>query len=203
MTERASLYKWLQIEEIKENLFSAVEESRHDDFLTHLYRYLSTAEDVERDWSEFPWLRIRDIFLEIEETNAPTKPFPILRSAKESESTWGYEGRTWYFWLNLFSYNYGWSIDYIKRLDIDDAIGLLQEILLGEQGDRDFIWSTTEVAYEYNKSTKKSTLKLLDRPEWMRNSFSSTVKEPKKKKTRIRRDFLPVGRIVSWDKKND
>ena len=202
MTERASLYKWLQIEEIKENLFSAVEEKRHDDFLNHLYQYLSTAVDMEKDWSELPWIRIRDSFLEIEEINAPTKPFPILLSREDSEPVWGYQGRTWYFWLNLFSYNYGWDIGYIKQLNVDDAIGLLQEILLGEQRDRDFIWSTTEVAYEYSKSTKKSKLKLLDRPEWMRKGFSAK-KEPKKKKTRIRRDFLPVGRIISWSDKND
>ena len=172
MVERAALYEWLQIEEIKENLFSAMGESRYDDFLNHLYRYLSIAVDTEKDWSELPWIRIRDLFVEAEELNTPTKLFPILSGSKEEESGWSYEGRTWYFWLNLFSYNYGWSIEYIKRLDIDDAIGLLQEILLGEQRDRDFTWSTTEVAYEYNKNTKKSRLKLLARPDWMRQGFS-------------------------------
>jgi hypothetical protein len=168
--------------------------------LDQLYRYLSIAVDTEKAWSELPWIRIRDLFLEIEEINAPTKPFPILLSDEDAESVWGYEGRTWYFWLNLFSYNYGWDIEYIKRLDIDDAIGLLQEILLAEQKDRDFMWSTSEVAYEYNKATKKSKLKLLDRSEWMRKGFSSSAKEPKKKETRIRRDFLPVGRIISGNK---
>jgi len=200
MTERASLYKWLQIEEIKEKIFSAVEESRHDDFLNHLYWYLSIAVDMEKDWSELPWIELRDSFLEVEEINAPTKPFPILLSNKNEESIWGYEGRTWYFWLNLLAANYGWNVEYIKQLDIDDAIGLLQEILLDEQKDRDFIWSTTEVAYEYNKNTKKSRLKPLDRPDWMRKSFSIVEKEPKEKKTKIRRDFLPVGRIISGNK---
>ena len=203
MVNRATLYKWLQIEEIKENLFSAVEEKRHDDFLNHLSQYLLTTTDTEKAWLELPWIEIRDLFLSIEEINAPTKPFPILSSNKGDDSAWGYEGRNWYFWLNLFSYNYGWNIDYVKQLDIDDAIGLLQEILLIEQREKDFIWTTTEVAYEYNAKTKKSRLKLLDRPEWMRKGFKADTSEPRKKKTRIRRDFLPIGRIVSWDDKND
>jgi len=201
MGKRATLYEWLQIEEIKENLFSAVEDRRNDEFLDHLYLYLSTAVDKEKDWSDIPWIKLRDLFVETEEANAPTKPFPILFSRKDNKPGWGYVGRTWYFWLNIFAYNYGWKIEYIKQLDIDDAIALLQEILLDEQRNRDFIWSTAEVAYEYNANTKKSKFNALDKPDWMGIGFSIDKEEPNEKKIKIRRDFLPVGRIVSWNRK--
>lgn len=199
MIRRATLYKWLQLEEIKENLFTAVEEGNHPDFLAHLYQYLTTAVDIEKDWSKLPWIEIRDLFIEIEEVNAPTKPFPILQSSQRDKTAhWGYEGRTWYFWLNLFLDHYGWNIESVKQLDIDDAIGLIQEILLSEQQRRDFIWTTTEVGYRYNPKTKKSRLEPLNRPDWMKQGI--IVEEPKKIK--IRRDFLPVGKTVSWEERN-
>jgi len=103
MVERATLYKWLQLEEIKEKIFTAVEDRRNNDFLSHFYTYLSTAVEKEEDWSKLPWIEVRDLFHEVEEANSPTKPFPILLHKSKGNMEWTYDGRTWYFWLHTLS----------------------------------------------------------------------------------------------------
>lgn len=196
MPERATLYEWLRLEEIKERIFVAVEDRNKDEIAAQVYQYLSTATNNKRDWSELSWLEIYHKFLEVEEVNTPTKPFPILRySSDKDDKGWTYEGRDWYYWLHVLSSNYSWDIDYIKELDIDDAIGLLQEILIDEQSDREFLWGMSELAYEYNENTKKSKLRPLDRPKWMQ---ADRKKHKKIKKTKIRRDFMPLGNVVTW-----
>lgn len=195
MVERATLYKWLQIEEIKEQLFTAVEKNHNEEFLDAFYDYLTTAVNEERDWSELPWIELRNLFQEVEEKNTPTKSFPILNTkSKTKKVEWTYPGRDWYFWLHHLSSNYGWDIEYVKSLDIDDAVGLLQEALIEKQEHREFVWATSEIAYAYNKNTGKSRLQPLDKPNWMK---PRKVVEPKE--TKIRRDFMPVGAVVSWE----
>jgi len=194
MVDRATFYKWLQLEETKEKIITAVEDGRSEDFVAHIYEYLTTAVGKEKDWSELPWIEIRDLFYDIEEVNTPTKPFPILlHKSKKSRKGWEYEGRNWYFWLHTLSSSYSWNMEYIKKLDVDDAIGLLQEILLDEYEDRNFLWRTSRIAYN-----EKSRFQPLDKPNWMK---IGTIKR-KIPKQKIRRDFLPVGNVVRWDKKD-
>jgi hypothetical protein len=198
MIERATLYRWLQLEEIKERIFLAAEQRDKQELVDNFFDYLSTATNND-EWQDEPWIDVYHTFIEVERLNAPTKPFPILiRSDKEDENGWTYRGRLWYYWLNRLASVYGWGVEQIKNLDIDDAIGLLQEILLDEQRERDFLWSASEIAYKYNPQTKKSTLQKLNRPEWMKNT--KKYKEPKK--TNIRKDFMPLGMVMRWEPDN-
>lgn len=192
MVERVTFYKWLQLEETKEKLITAVGEDRGEEFVSLFYDYLSTAVDEEKDWSELPWIKVRNLFYKVEEVNTPTKPFPILlHKSKEQKTSWDYEGRTWYFWLHTLSSSYSWDVEYIKSLDVDDAIGLLQEILLDEYDHRNFVWRTFEGAYN-----KQGRFIPLDKPNWMKRG--TKIKKPPKQK--IRKDFLPVGNVVRWNK---
>ena len=192
MIDRATFYEWLQLEEIKEKLITAVEDSHYQEFVSCFYEYLATAVNEEKDWSELPWIKVRDLFYKAEEVNTPTKPFPILLHKSESKTSWDYEGRTWYFWLHTLASSYGWEIEQVKSLDIDDAIGLLQEILLDKYDDRNFLWRTSRVAYH----TKSGRFQPLDKPNWMKAGIK--IKKPPKQK--IRKDFLPVGNVVHWKK---
>lgn len=195
MIERATLYRWLQLEEIKERIFLAAEKRDKQELVDNFFDYLSTATNTD-EWSDVDWLEIYHTFLDIEKKNKPTKPFPILiQSGKNDEEGWTYRGRLWYYWLNRLASAYGWGIEQIKNLDIDDAIGLLQEVLIDEQREQDFIWRTSEIAYQYNETTKKSTFKPLDKPEWMKN----TKKYKKPEKTTIRKDFMPLGMVMRWE----
>jgi hypothetical protein len=95
--------------------------------------------------------------------------------------------------LHIFSSTYGWDEDRIANLDIDTAIGLLQEILITEQLDHEWQFSITELAYPYNETTKKSSFRPLPRPDWMKKIIP--------KVTKIRKDFLPLGNIIGVEQK--
>jgi hypothetical protein len=126
--------------------------------------------------------------------------FPILTSqTKENDNKlpWEYDGRGWYFWLNLFAKSYGWDEKTIGELDIDTAIGLYQETQIDEQLDREWEWGMSEIAYPYNDRTKKSEFRQLPRPDWMMPMAPKHVPVVK-----IRKDMIPVGNVISSRKSN-
>lgn len=117
----------------------------------------------------------------------------IVQKETNEKIGWEYSGRTWFVWLHLLASAYGWSINYIEYLDIDNAIALLQEILVDSQLKKEWEWSMSEIAYQYNEHTKTSKFVPLDRPEWMQ-PISKPVK-----KTKIRISDIPVGLVMKWD----
>lgn len=144
-------------------------------------------------WDEVPWYEFVALFSAAAQANSPTIEFPILRGSGEVDKKlpWEYDGRAWYFWLNLFADVYGWDIDTVSNLDIDDAIGLYQEIEIGRQLEKEWQWGLSEVAYPYNKSTKKSEYRPLPRPNWMMPLVPKHLPIVKMKKS-----FLPVGNVI-------
>ena len=120
----------------------------------------------------------------------------------KKKPVWDYEGRTWYSWVHDLAHAYGWSMEYIAELDIDDASSLLQELIIDDQLEKEFYWMTSEIAYPYNESSKKSEFKPLDRPIWMRDEIRS-IKEGKDQTVRILKEHLPVGNIIKLYKDTD
>jgi hypothetical protein len=152
--------------------------------------YVSAASDVK--YIPGTWFDDLDNFEKAVTVNLPTLKFALLNSREKSEKLpWEYEGRTWYYWLNLFSRAYGWSRQYIAMLDIDTAIGLLQELLIEEQLRHEWDWSLSEIAYPYDEKSKKSKFHELPRPDWMKKIA------PPPKKVMIRVDMIPVGNVIS------
>jgi len=93
----------------------------------------------------------------------------------------------------MLAKEFGWNCEYIAELDVDDAIALAQEIAVGDQIEKEFQWAISEVPYQ-----TKDGFKPLDRPKWMLyNTETSPIK-----KTKIRKEFMPVGAIVKFDDKN-
>jgi hypothetical protein len=78
----------------------------------------------------------------------------------------------------------------IAELEVEDAFALLQEIETDKQLEREWAWQTNELAYPYNKDTKKSDFHPLPRPAWMR------IKAGPPPKTRIPKKMMPVGNII-------
>jgi hypothetical protein len=177
----------LVLEEIRGNILEAAELRNYAEVSAGVESYVSAASSNE--WKITTWFDAAETFEEAVRTNLPTREFALLRTRQKNEKLpWEYAGRTWYYWLHLFSNAYGWDEDRIAKMDIDTAIGLLQEIMIQEQLDREWQWSLTELAYPYNETTKKSSFHALPRPDWMKRIVP--------KVTKIRRDFLPMGFIV-------
>jgi len=68
-----------------------------------------------------------------------------------------------------------------------EAFAHIQEILTDRQLEQEFFYSLSEIAYPYNKATKKGEFKPMPRPYWMRPAVRPT------KTIRIKRNLLPVG----------
>jgi hypothetical protein len=147
------------------------------------------------------WLDAADLYGRGNEANQPTMKFPILTSKdKQKPLPWEYDGRTWYFWLNTFAEHYGWDDERVGNMDIDTAIGLYQEIQIEEQMKNEFVYGLSEVAYVYDKGTKKSRFSPLPRPQWMlgvaptRNAPVKTSKMPA--------IAIPMGEVIYLDEKD-
>jgi len=104
-----------------------------------------------------------------------------------------YKDRTWAWWVHKLASRYGWSRDQVFDLWPEEAACYLQEIFVSEFDEADERRSLSELAYKYDKASKKSRYIPLSRPAWMAG------REPPKER-RVRRDHIPVGNIIDLDK---
>jgi len=56
----------------------------------------------------------------------------------------------------MLAKNYGWTLEYVSMLQVEEALAKIQEILVDEQLEHEFFYGLSEVAYSYDSSTKKS-----------------------------------------------
>lgn len=187
-TKPVGFRKWLTLENLKSSILEAAGDGSFPD---KVYSYLSAAlevpiEKLERESWESTVLTL---------LKNQSKPIdvPILKNAPTNLKPvdWEYEGRTWFYYAHILSSAYGWSLEYIAELDPAEAMSLIQEIFTDDQLEKEFNYSLSELAYQYDKNTKKSNFKPMKRPYWMRPLAPTEVK-----KVRIRRDMLPQGRII-------
>ena len=191
--KRATLKKWLLLEELR----SKIAEDRETTG-DHICEYLSSA-ICYGEWETLDWLDVAKEYLFAVSVHSPTQKYPIFQfRPRESKDRVEYDHWSWYMWANLFAKNYGWNLDRIEKLDIDDAISLIHEILLGEQEDREWDWSLSDKSIEYNSSTKKAKFVPLTRPQWMQ--ATPEILEPKKIK--INKNMLPAGVVMRWNPDN-
>lgn len=128
-------------------------------------------------------------------SKSPKLDLPITTptNEKSKEESWDYDSRTWHLYSHILAKNYGWSLEYISRLDVVDAISKIEEILVDEQLEREFYYGLSEAAYTYDKNSKTSKFNPLPRPHWMRP-------KPKQiKKFTIPASMLPVGVVSNYD----
>lgn len=178
--------KWVSLENHKKSIAEAVEGSEFPD---EVLAYLSTAFG-NKGWDKKFWKTPVFSMMEGFQKFNP-KDLPILNAPKsKKEPDWEYEGRTWNHFSHLLAESYGWTLEYIGKMDVNEALGHIQEILTSEYLRQEFTHSLSEVAYVYNKTTKKSDYKPMPRPYWMRPASKPT------QQIKIRRDMLPMGHMV-------
>lgn len=192
---RLTLKSWATMDDFRRSIEAATKEGNWSAVPDLIFQLVETANDnVDRD--SF-WIEIAQLYNETLSANQPTKNFPILNTREKSKKLpWEYSGRGWYFWLHVFAINYGWDESYIAEMDIDDAVGLYQEILIDNQLDQEWEWGLSEVAYGYDKVTKKSKFNSLPRPDWMRGI---TPEKKAVKKIRMPKRMMPQGEVLILD----
>lgn len=115
------------------------------------------------------------------EERGPMKPPP-----------YDYPDRNWAWWVHKLSSRYGWSRDEIFDLWPEEAACYLQEIFVSEIDESEARRSLSELAYRYDKGSKRSHFIPTPRPAWMVDSGPP-------KRYRIRRDMLPVGNVIKLE----
>lgn len=196
---RLKLKGWAELETLRKQIEEDVSKNDFISTFNTIVKFIETSSTSKLKWDELPWYHLMEAFAQVAELNAPTIKFPILEGNKKEgqQPPWEYKGRAWFFWLNLFSSNYGWTEQAIGDLDIDTALGLYQELVIDEQLEREWWWGLSETAYVYNASTKKSEYKALERPTWMLPMAPKTLPVVK-----IRQSLMPVGQAVVQPKKD-
>lgn len=126
-------------------------------------------------------------YLELLELNNPRwlLPFQKWESPPTKPIPYDYPGRSWAWVVHKLASRYGWTRDEIFNLWPEEAAAYLQEIFISEYDESDEARSLSEVAYHYDKFTKKATFRPLPRPGWMVDGGG------KPKTIRIRKDMLP------------
>lgn len=191
---RLTLRGWAAIDDLRRDIEKASRENDWSAVPEFIFKTVELCGEVDRNSD---WQIVAELYTKIVELNQPTKKFPVLTTReKGKEMPWEYSGRSWYFWLNLFAKNYGWDMDKIGEMDIDDAIGLFQEIQIDSQMQQEWEYGLSELAYPYNPSTKKSHFKALPRPDWMKPIMGKSVPVKERK---IHRDAMPAGTIINLD----
>lgn len=192
--ERFKLRKWLEIEEVHSDAIQAAEIGNGNQFTDCIHSYISAAVSIPtEELEDTSWIDIYTAYMSIYSVNLPSKPFPVLKGSSDGEkAAWDYIGRDWYIWANLLAKTYGWEMEYMADMDIDDAIAMSQEVLVGDQLSKEWEYGISGVGVNYDK-TGKGTFKPLGRPGWM-------MPEIVVEKTKILKSMMPVGNVVTWNK---
>jgi hypothetical protein len=195
---RARLGGFLRLQQARESLLEGVKSEDNRLIASGLYAFLRVllTDLTEDEFYQASWIEIAEAYLLIESVNILpyADEFAILRFAVGSQKKvpWDNSLRSALIWTHLIASKYGWSKADIENLWPEEAIALVQEIMADEQIEREFLHALSEVAYEYNKSTKKSRYKPMPRPNWMQ--FGD--RRNKVLKTKLRREWLPVGNVI-------
>lgn len=194
--ERAKLKSWLQLEDLREEIIGAADREDREGLIAKIYSYLSVAVSDNISFAKLPWFEVVFSYIELTVLNLPSHKFPLLRMVNDVKEKigWNYEGRTWYAWAHTLAEVYGWSLEYIAELDIDDAIAMIEEIAVKDQLEKEWEWALSDKSVSYDKQGK-GTFKELPRPTWM---IDVSVHIPRK--SPIKKSMIPVGNVVQWNK---
>jgi len=185
------LKEWIRLETQKEKIVKAVEGG--NDFPSELFQYLAAFLGVSsKQYDQSDWTLIIEAFYFCL-SKSPQVKLPITTPSNESskEESWDYPERNWHLYSHLLAKTYGWELEYISCLQVEEALAKIQEIIVDDQLSREFEYGLSEVAYHYDKHSKTSKFVPLPRPHWMRTKIQPI------KKSLIPKALLPMGVVIA------
>jgi len=194
--EPARLRKWLELEDIKFRVYSAVEDKDRDRLVNLIFLYISTAIGIEIDiMLDLPYKEVLTVFNEINKINVINIDLPFMRMPvreKIEDTGYEYDYRSWWSWANIFSHRFGWSIEYTADLNVKDGLCLYQEYLIDKYHERDWQWMLSERYVGYDATTQQTKINPYPKPDWMKTKITPI------KSIKIPIEMMPVGVIKSW-----
>lgn len=119
-------------------------------------------------------------------------PFMLASKPDKKPEAYEYQDRTYAWYVHKLASRYSWTREYIFNLWPEEFACYLQEIFVSELDEYEDLYRLHEIAYVYDKSTKRSKYQPLPRPEWMDPPIAPPV-------IRIHRGFLPSGLVIRDD----
>jgi hypothetical protein len=162
-----------------------------------------TVEDMARHMREYLRLSCGDrldratgtemvaAFVELAALNAPLFSLAFMEATvdKLQPPAYDYPGRGYALWVHRLASRYGWTREQIFDLWPEEFACYLQEIFVSEYDEEDRQRVLSEMAYQYDKATKKLNFRPLPRPAWM-------VGRKERSMVRINRAYLPMGDVI-------
>jgi hypothetical protein len=183
---RPHLKKWLQLEQIR---------SENTDRIEGIYTYLSVFLDItDKEIEALSWMDTLTLYQKSIEINKPELKLPYLEhpDRKLNDDPWNYPQRLWYSFAHLLASAYHWSIEQIANMDVDDALAMVQEILIDTTLKREWEYSLTTLAYYPDHQGGTTRFHPLPRPAWM-------IAEQKIRKVMMPKSAMPVGNVIGFD----
>ena len=194
--EPAKLRKWLELEDVKLRLYEAVEDKDREQVVNLIYLYISTAIGVETNTMlELPYREVLTAFNEIAKINIVDVDLPFMRipvREKPEDTGYEYDNRSWWSWANIFSTKYGWSLEYIADLNVNDGLCLYQEYLIDKYKDKEWQWMLSERYVGFDKVTNEAKINPYPKPDWMQ----AKIRPIKPVKLPIK--MIPSGIVKTW-----
>jgi len=193
--ERARLGRFFRLGELYRKYQEALSK-RSTRSIECLLDYLALSSDISREeWENCSPLEFADGFLRLVELNNVRMNLPIFSESQEKkEKIYDYNGRFVATWITRLARIYGWTAEYILNLFPEEAACYIQESELQEFAEREFLYRLSDMAYTYDKGTKKSRYVPLKKPGWM-----LAEKEEKDEKIKIPAKFIPQGVVISLE----
>jgi len=176
--------------ELSGDLFDAAQDQDEEAIQEALTHYVGRATNTEpQALQDHTLVEVVEVFRTLQERNATRVVFPFLESETgDTTPHWHFKGRSRIHLIHLLASTYGWELETIRQMEPEEALAFVQEVLVDAQLNHEWEYGLSEVAYQYNKATKKSHFRPLPRPPWMLSR--------KPKVTRVLKEALPVGNVV-------
>ncbi len=193
---RVRLGLFLKLQRAARRLKKAATQADTGAIADALFEYLTVCMNglTRKDFNSSPWYEVVSAYQVILSLNRipGAENFSMLKSPNISTGktiAWDHDDREVILWIHTLASAYNWSRTEIENMWPEEAVGFIQEILVDQQFEREFFYSLSEIAYPYDKATKRSRYIPMNRPAWM-------VIGGGRKDQRVLKDSLPVGNVI-------
>jgi hypothetical protein len=117
-------------------------------------------------------------------------PFMLVEETKKEKYKYDYEHRGLAGWVSGLAAHYGWTAHYVlNELSPEEAACYLQESIIEDHEDKEFLYRLSEVAYKIEGKGKNAKAKYipLQKPTWMGKEMP---------KVRIPKAWVPQGNVI-------